>query len=155
DLGTVPVAQLGQPLDPAVTAGRQYVHGHVVGQRGHLLHEPVPAGDLGRDQPHLPGAARRSQRLLDAPHAPDADAPRPQPDRPADRDAVHQATVEVVLTVDTYGWQQARYGGRGEHGRDDGSTVEPMRGRPFDVGGHALEGHRELIEIVDREVALD
>ena len=38
------------------------MHGHVAGQRGHLLVETVPAGDLERHQAHLPGAARHGQR---------------------------------------------------------------------------------------------
>ena len=55
----VAVAQLGQVgSGRAVGPGRQDVDGDVVGQRRHLLDEPVPAGDLERDQPHLPRPAR-------------------------------------------------------------------------------------------------
>ena len=73
------------------------------------------------------GRRGHGQRLLDPSDVEHEDPPRAQLHRPADRDAVHQSAVEVVLAVDPYRRQQARHGGRGEHGRDQRSTVEPVR----------------------------
>jgi hypothetical protein len=62
------------------------VHPHIIGQRRHLLVEPVPAGDLEGDKPHLPRTAGRGQRALDPAHLQDVDGAGSQGDGPPDGD---------------------------------------------------------------------
>jgi hypothetical protein len=76
------------------------VYPDTVGQVRHLLVEPVPARDLERDQPDLPGPSGHGQRALDPADVQHVDGPGAERDRPADRDRVDQPAVEVVLTVD-------------------------------------------------------
>ena len=117
-----------------------------VGQRGHLPVEPVPAGDLEGDPGDLPGPARRAQRPVDAADLEHEDPVGAALDRPADRDRVHDAAVEVVLAVDLGRAQQPGDGGRRHHRVDDPALGEPVLGGPLDAGRAALERHRELGE---------
>ena len=93
------MAQTGGEL---LAAGWQNVDLHTGRKRGHFLVKAVPAGDLERDEAHLPRPGRDRERTLapaDAQHIDDGGAER---DRTADRDGVDEAAVEVVLTVDLY-----------------------------------------------------
>src|SRR5215207_5811511 len=70
DLRKVAITQIGQLLVARwyhVAAGH-HVDGHPVGQGGHVPGEPMPAGDLERDQADLPGSAWRREGALDAAH---------------------------------------------------------------------------------------
>src|SRR6478752_8937112 len=100
DLRPVPVAQLGQIGRPAVAAGREHVHPHPVRDGGDLLVEPVPPGDLERDQADLPGPARHGQRALYPAHVQHVDGGGAERYGPAGRDRVDQAAVEEMLAAD-------------------------------------------------------
>jgi hypothetical protein len=133
-------------LDP-VPSGRQDVHLHVVRQRRHLLVEPVPAGDLERDQPHLPRPGGDRQRALDAAHLQHVDGARAQRDGSPDRDRIHQAAVEVMGAVDLDRRQQPGHRARGQHRRHDRAAAEPACARGLDAGGDALERQLQVREV--------
>jgi hypothetical protein len=126
----------------------------VVGQTGHLLVKPVPAGDLERDQADLPQPLRRGQRALDPAHLQHVDAAAPERDRPSHRDRMHQPAVEVVLAVHLDRRQQPRHRARGQHGRRQWAAGEPARAGPLDAGRHAVERQPEFGERAHRQPAL-
>jgi len=65
--------------------------------------EPVPPGDLERDQPHLPRPGGNLERAFDPAHLEHVDGARAERDGPPDRDRVDQAAVEVVGVADLDG----------------------------------------------------
>src|SRR6185503_9999592 len=109
-------------------AGREDVHLDVVGRGGEVAGEAVPAGDLERDDADLPRVARRDEGLLDAPDLQHEHPPRAELDGPAERDAVHEASVQIVMVVDPDRGEQAGDRGGGQDGVDDWSAVEPVLG---------------------------
>ena len=64
----------------------------------------------------------------------------------AERDAVHEAAVEVVILADPDRGEQAGHCGGGEDGVDDRPAVEPVLGGVLDPGGAALERHRQVLD---------
>jgi hypothetical protein len=109
--------------------------------------EPVPAGDLERDQAHLPGPGRNLERALDAAHLQHVDGAGAQRHGPPDRDRVHQAAVEVVRAADLDRRQQPRHRARRQHGRNDRPAAEPVRARALDASRHALERQLQVGEV--------
>ena len=87
------------------------------GKAGEFLPELVAPGDLEGDHRHLPWSSGRFQRLLQTTHVKDEDARCAQFGGPPDRDGADEAAVEVVLTVDLDGRQQAGHRTRRQHGR--------------------------------------
>lgn len=78
----------------------------------------MTSDDLEGDDADLPRTGRHGEGLLDAADLQDVDAACTELDGTPDGDAVDQATVELVLTVDLGGRQQAGDGGGGEEGVD-------------------------------------
>ena len=120
--------------------------GDVGGQLGQLPVEPVPPGDLEGHPGHLPRPAGHRQRLVHPADLEHEDPVGAAGHRPADRDRVHDAAVEVVLPVDLRRAQQPGDRGRGDHRVDHPAAGEPVLGGPLDAGRAALERHRELLE---------
>lgn len=93
----------------------------------------VPPGDLESHQGDLPGAPRWPEWLIDASDVEHEDPPCTQFDRTAQRNAVDQATVEVMPTLNDRRWQQPGYGCRGQHGVHYEALIEPVLGSVLDV----------------------
>src|SRR3954466_12740786 len=104
-------------------------------ERGHVCRESVPAGDLEGDERDLPRPGWRAQRTVDPPNVQHVDRVGAESYRPTDGDAVHQASVEVVLALQFDRRQQPGYGGGGEHGLDQGAVGEPAFSGSLDAGG--------------------
>jgi hypothetical protein len=117
------------------------------GQRGHLLVEPVPPGDLERDQSHLPHPGGHLKRALDPAHLQHVHGAGSQRDGPAHRDRVDQAAVEVVRAVDLDRRQQPGHRAGGHDGGHHGPAAEPARARGLDAGRHALERQFQVGEV--------
>ena len=150
----IAVPELGKVGWARVAAGRQHVHRNCAGQRGHFLVEPVPAGDLERDQPHLPGPARHGQRAFDPPHLQDVDGAGAQGDGPADRNGIDQPAVEIVLAVHLHRREQPGHRAGGQYGGHDRPGGEPAGAGPLDAGRDALEGQLEIGELLPGQGAL-
>ena len=134
------------PRGGAVARG-QDVHLDVVGHGAQVAGEPVPAGDLERDDRHLPRIARRVEGLLDAPDLQDEHPPGAELDGPPERDAVARGRRRGSAgRRSATGGQQAGHRGGGEDGVDDRPAVEPVLGGVLDPGGAALERHRQVVD---------
>jgi hypothetical protein len=150
----VTVPELCQSRRQPVCAGRQDVHPHVLRERGHLLVEPVPPGDLERDQPHLPRPGGDRQRALDPAHLQHVDGAGAERHGSPDRDRVNQAAVEIVGAVDLHRRQQPGHRTGGQDGRHHGPAAEPARARGLDAGRHAVERQFQVDEVAPRQRAV-
>ena len=108
--------------------------------------EPVPPGDLERDQPHLPRPGGDRQRALDPAHLEHVDGTGTERDGSPDRDRVDQPAVEIMGAVDLYRRQQPGHGARGHDRGHHRAVGEPARGRVLDAGRHALERQLQVGE---------
>lgn len=115
----------------------------------------MPARDLEGHQAHLPRPTRRFEGTVHPPYLENVDLRGPELDRPAHRNAVHEPSVQEVLTVDDDRSEQPRHGRGGEHGVDDRPTREPVLRGPLDAGRHALERNRECFDLAHRQRLLE
>jgi hypothetical protein len=150
-LGPVTGPELRQSRREPVSAGGQDVHPHMVRERGHLLVEPVPPGDLERDQPHFPRAGGDRQRALDPAHLEHVDGGGAERDSPPDRDRVDETAVEIVGAVDLDRRKQPGHRAGGHDRRHQGPAAEPARARGLDAGRHALERQFQVREVAARQ----
>jgi len=107
----------------------------------------VPARDLERDQAHLPGPGRDRERALDPADVQHVDGTGAERDRPADRDGVDEAAVEIVRAVNLDRGQQAGHRARRHDGRDERAAAEPARRRVLDAGRDTVERQRQVGEV--------
>jgi hypothetical protein len=151
DHSLVPVTQLRKIWRPLIDSRRQDVNGHPVRHSGHLLVEPVPAGDLERDQADLPRAPGDLERPLDPADVQHVDGRGAEHHSAPHRDGVHEPAVEVVLAVNSDRRQQAGDRAGGKHGRHQRPAAEPARCRRLDARRDAVERHGQLGELGDRQ----
>jgi len=116
--------------------------------------EPVPPGDLERDQPHLPRPGGDRQRALDPAHLEHVDGTGTERDGSPDRDRVDQAAVEIMGAVDLYRRQQPGHRAGGHDGRHHRPAAEPARARGLDAGRYALERQFQVGEVAARQRAV-
>ena len=122
------------------------MHLDVGGHGSQIAGVAVSSGDLESHQGNLPRALRWPQWLIDASDVQHEDPPCTQLDRMAQRNAVDQATVEVMPTLNDRRWQQPGYGCRGQHGVHDEALVEPVLGGVLDVGRTTGEGDGQVFD---------
>jgi hypothetical protein len=149
--GRVTGPELRQSRREPVSAGGQDMHPHVVRKRGHLLVEPVPPGDLERDQPYLPRPGGDRQRALDPAHLEHVDGGGAERDGPPDRDRIDETAVEIVGAVDLDRREQPGHRAGGHDGRHHRPAAEPARARGLDAGRHALERQFQVREVAARQ----
>jgi len=122
------------------------MHLDVGGYRSQIAGVAVASGDLKGHQGHLPWALRWPQWLIDASHVENEDPACTQLDRTTQRNAVDQAPVEVMSTLNDRRWQQPGYGCRGQHGVHDEAPVEPVLRSVLDVRRAACEADGQVFD---------
>jgi hypothetical protein len=117
--------------------------------------EPVPPGNLEGHQADLPRALRHRERALDPADLKHVHRRGAERHRPADRDGVDEAAVEIVLATDVDGRQQAGYRARREYGRYQRPGAEPAGAGALDARGHALERQLKVGEVAGGQHLLE
>ena len=120
-----------------------------------LAVETVSTSDLERHHGNVPRMSGRLEWIINVAHVEDVDLLRSELDRSGDRDRVHDAAVDVVLSVDHDWRKNAGQRARRKYCVDNGAVGEPVLRRGLDTRRAGLDGDGGLLELSVRNPLLD